>query len=211
MPAWDLLLPFMAATIVFAIMPGPALLYTAAQTLAHGRQGGFMAALGIHMGGFAHVAGAAQGLSALFALVPTLYAGLKIAGAVYLIYIGYRIIRSRFDPNADIPNGKPARNGKRAFLQSVTVEVLNPKTALFYIAFLPQFVDPAAILPIWAQMLILGTVVNIAFSLADVVAVLLTSAVMTGLKRGEKAIRIARWAGGSILIGLGVHLAISER
>ncbi|MEC9264702.1 MAG: LysE family translocator [Pseudomonadota bacterium] len=211
MPAWDLLLPFMAATIVFAIMPGPALLYTAAQTLAHGRQGGFMAALGIHMGGFAHVAGAALGLSALFALVPTLYAGLKIAGAVYLIYIGYRIIRSRFDPNADIPDGKPARNSKRAFLQSVTVEVLNPKTALFYIAFLPQFVDPAAILPIWAQMLILGTVVNIAFSLADVVAVLLTSAVMTGLKRGEKAIRIARWAGGSILIGLGVHLALSER
>lgn len=211
MPGWDLMLPFLAATIVFAVMPGPALLYTAAQTLAHGRQGGFMAALGIHTGGFAHVAGAALGLSALFALVPTLYAGLKIAGAIYLIYIGYRILRSRLDPNSVSLDDKPKHNGRRAFLQSIAVEVLNPKTALFFIAFLPQFVDPAAALPIWAQMLILGTVVNVAFSAADVVAVMLTSAVMTGLKRGEKAIRIARWAGGSILIGLGLHLAVSER
>ncbi|MDW3204537.1 MAG: LysE family translocator [Alphaproteobacteria bacterium] len=212
MPGWDLMLPFLAATIVFAVMPGPALLYTAAQTLAHGRQGGFMAALGIHLGGFAHVAGAALGLSALFTLVPTLYAGLKIAGALYLIYIGYRILRSRLDPDAVSSEiGRPKRPGRRAFMQSITVEVLNPKTALFFIAFLPQFVDPAAALPIWAQMLILGTVVNLAFSAADVVAVMLTSAVMVGLKRGERAVRIARWAGGSILIGLGLHLAVSER
>lgn len=204
------MLPFLAATLVFAVMPGPALLYTAAQTLAHGRRGGFMAAFGIHLGGFAHVAGAALGLSALFALVPTLYMALKIVGALYLIYIGYRILRTRFDPQ-EMPGQGTHRNARAAFLQSMTVEILNPKTALFFIAFLPQFVDPAAALPIWAQMLILGTVVNIAFSLADVVAVFLTSLVLAGIKKGQKALNITRWIGGSILIGLGLHLAFSER
>lgn len=210
MPGLELLLPFLAATIVFAVMPGPALLYTAAQTLAHGRRGGFMAALGIHLGGFAHVAGAALGLSALFALVPTLYMALKIGGALYLIYIGYRILRSRFDPQ-ELPGQNAHRNTRAAFLQSMTVEILNPKTALFFIAFLPQFVDPAAALPIWAQMIILGTVVNLAFSAADVVAVFLTSLVIAGVKKGQRALNVTRWLGGSILIGLGVHLAFSER
>lgn len=210
MPGWELLLPFLAATFVFAIMPGPALLYTAAQTMAHGRSGGLMAALGIHIGGFTHVVAAAIGLWALFELVPSLYIGLKIAGALYLIYIGIGIIRSRLDPG-EVPDTMPKRNGLRAFAQSITVEVLNPKTALFYVAFLPQFVDPTTGWEIWLQMLILGTVVNIAFSLADVAAVFITSAVLGALRKGRRAMAVIRWMGGSLLIGLGVHLAVSER
>ncbi|NMM45811.1 LysE family translocator [Rhodospirillaceae bacterium KN72] len=210
MPGWETLLPFFAATLVFAILPGPALLYTAAQTLAHGRRGGFMAALGIHLGGFAHVGGAALGLAALFSLVPLLYSVLKIGGALYLIYIGFGILRSRFDPSVPQPEMR-RRSESRAFLQSMVVEILNPKTALFFVAFLPQFASPEAALPIWGQMLILGLIVNLAFSLADVVAVLLTGAVLSAVSKGQRTIRLIRWAGGSILIGLGAHLAFSER
>jgi len=210
MPGWDLLLPFFAATIVFAIMPGPALLFTAAQTMTHGRSGGLMAAFGLHLGGFFHVIAAAAGLSALLAAVPTVYTVLKFVGAGYLIYLGLRMILTRdavTSPVAAAPEGRRPKT----LLQSITVEVLNPKTALFFIAFLPQFVDPAAALPIWAQMLILGVIVNMCLSSADLLVVLLTSSILNAVKRGQGRIRAMRWAGGSILIGLGVNLALSQR
>ena len=209
MPGPELLLPFLAATLVFAVMPGPAILYTAAQTMARGRRGGTLAALGIHVGGLIHVVAAAAGLSAIFQHVPVAYTAVKLAGALYLIWLGIGIIRRRLDPDA-LPrvDGKGTR---RAFLESITVEVLNPKAALFYIAFLPQFVDPAAALPIWAQLLVLGWIVNVAFSAADVATILLTSALLTRLRRSGTAQRALRWAGGSILAGLGLHLATSDR
>jgi len=110
-------------------------------------------------------------------------------------------------PVAAAPEGRRPKT----LLQSITVEVLNPKTALFFIAFLPQFVDPAAALPIWAQMLILGVIVNMCLSSADLLVVLLTSSILNAVKRGQGRIRAMRWAGGSILIGLGVNLALSQR
>jgi threonine/homoserine/homoserine lactone efflux protein len=181
MPELELLLPFAAATLIFAFMPGPALLYTAAQTLARGRVGGFLAALGIHAGGFVHVVAAAAGLSAIFSNVPAAYLALKIAGAFYLIWLGIGIMRGGLDPEA-LPHVH-RKSARRAFLESVTVEMLNPKAALFYIAFLPQFVDPAATLPVWMQFLVLGTIVNLAFSAVDVITVLMTASVMKRLKR----------------------------
>lgn len=210
MPGWDLLLPFFAASLVFAIMPGPALLFTAAQTLAHGRHGGFMAAFGLHLGGFFHVIAAALGLSALLAAVPTVYTVLKFAGAAYLIYLGIRMILTK-DREPGPVESPAAGKRPKTLLQSITVEVLNPKTALFFIAFLPQFVDPAAALPIWAQMLILGVIVNICLSSADILVVFLTSSILGAVRRGQNRIRAMRWAGGSILAGLGVHLALTDR
>jgi threonine/homoserine/homoserine lactone efflux protein len=208
MPELDLLLPFAAATLIFAFMPGPALLYTAAQTLVGGRRGGFLAALGIHVGGFVHVVAAAAGLSAIFSNLPAAYLALKIAGALYLIWLGIGIMRGRLDPEA-LPHVHK-KSPQRAFLESVTVEVLNPKAALFYIAFLPQFIDPAAVLPVWMQFLVLGTIVNIAFSSVDVITVLMTASVMKRLKRSANAQRVVRILGGSVLVGLGAHLAISR-
>ena len=208
MPGLELLLPFAAATLLFAFMPGPAILYTAAQTLAGGRAGGFLAALGIHAGGFVHVAAAAAGLSAIFSNVPAAYLALKIAGALYLIWLGIGIMRGRLDPEA-LPHVH-RKSARRAFLASVTVELLNPKAALFYIAFLPQFVDPAAALPVWTQFLVLGVIVNLAFSAVDVITVLMTASVLTRLKRSVKAQRVIRVVGGSVLIGLGAHLAMSR-
>jgi threonine/homoserine/homoserine lactone efflux protein len=208
MPSLDHLIPFAIATFLFAIFPGPALLYTAAQTLARGRAAGFMAALGIHIGGYAHVLAAALGLSAVFVHVPQLYFALKIAGALYLIWLGIGLIRTRLDLDA-LPQVR-AQSARRALLQSVVVEVLNPKVALFFIAFLPQFVDPAATFPLWLQFLALGVIVNVAFTAADLVTVLLTSSVLTGLRRSGVAQRVARIVGGSVLIGLGARLAIAR-
>lgn len=208
MPSADHLIPFAVATFLFAVFPGPALLYTAAQTLARGRSAGFMAALGIHLGGYAHVIAAALGLSAIFSHVPELYLAVKLAGALYLVWLGIGLIRGRLDPDA-LPQVR-ARSARRALIESVVVELLNPKVALFYIAFLPQFVDPAAAMPLWLQFLALGVVVNLAFTAADVVTVVLTSSVLSGLRRQGVAERAARLVGGSVLIGLGARLAISR-
>jgi threonine/homoserine/homoserine lactone efflux protein len=208
MPSTDHLLAFLLATLIFAAIPGPGILYTAAQTLARGRAGGLMAALGIHLGGYLHVAAAALGLAAVFQLVPTLYLAVKLAGALYLVILGIGIIRGGIAAD-DLPlvAGKSPR---RAFAQSIAVEAFNPKTALFYLAFLPQFVEPAAGAPLWLQFLALGIVVNIAFSIADIVTVLLTAAVLARLRRTRTAQRVARAIGGSLMIGLGLRLATAR-
>jgi threonine/homoserine/homoserine lactone efflux protein len=208
MPSVDHLIPFAIATFLFAVFPGPALLYTAAQTLARGRYAGFMAALGIHIGGYAHVMAAALGLSAIFVHVPELYFAVKIAGALYLVWLGIGLIRGGLDADA-LPQVR-SRSARRALLESILVEILNPKVALFFIAFLPQFVDPAAALPLWLQFLALGVIVNAAFTAADLLTVVLASSVLTGLRRHGLAQRAARMVGGSVLIGLGARLAISR-
>lgn len=203
----DVLLAFALATAVFAYFPGPALLYTAAQTLARGRKGGFMAALGIHVGCYAHVLAATLGLSAIFSHVPELFVAVKVAGALYLVWLGIQMIRAR--GLGELP-AVAQKSTRRAFVESMIVEILNPKVAIFFIAFLPQFVDPAAALPVWAQFLILGVIVNLSFSSADVMTVFLASALSTRLKRTEVAQRIAKWIGGSMLIGLGARLALDR-
>lgn len=207
MPSWELLLSFAVATAIFAYMPGPALLYASAQTLARGRRAGFFAALGIHMGCYVHVVGAMLGLSAIFSHVPTLYLVVKLVGAGYLVWLGVSMLIRKSDLTLAAQAG--ARSAKRAFLQSVTVEVLNPKTALFFVAFLPQFVDPAAGLPVWIQFLVLGTIVNVIFSSADVVAILLASAISARLRGSNRATAWMRRLGGGILLGLGVRLGLA--
>jgi threonine/homoserine/homoserine lactone efflux protein len=208
MPPAHLLWPFLLATLIFAAIPGPAILYTAAQTLARGRRAGLMTALGIHLGGYAYVGATAFGLSALLHYVPTLYLTMKLAGATYLIWLGIGMIRH--PKNSPDPSRAANKSARRAFFQSTTVELLNPKTALFFVAFLPQFVDPASALPVTVQFLILGTIVNLTFSAADLITVLLAATIMDKLRHHGSGQRIARIAGGSILIGLGTRLAVSR-
>jgi threonine/homoserine/homoserine lactone efflux protein len=206
----ELMLPFALATLTFAAMPGPALLYAAAQTLARGRRAGLFAALGIHVGGWVHVAAATLGLSAVFRHAPDLYLALKLAGAAYLIWIGARLLLA--PPGAgESPGGAgAARSARRAFLDSVAVEVLNPKTALFFLAFLPQFVDPAAGLPVWAQFLILGALVNLAFGAADVAAVYGAAAVARSVRGARRGLDLIQRAGGAAPVGLGARLALAR-
>lgn len=207
MASADVLIAFAIATALFAYFPGPALLYTAAQTLARGKRAGLMAALGIHIGCYAHVLGATLGLSAVFRYVPEAYAALKFAGAAYLVWLGIAMLRGGGDTQT--PQVAP-KSARRAFAESIVVELLNPKVAIFFIAFLPQFVDPSASFPVWLQFLILGMIVNFAFSSADVVTVFTATAVMSRLKRSSAAERIARWLGGGLLIGLGLKLGTDK-
>ncbi|MBS7539231.1 LysE family translocator [Ancylobacter lacus] len=209
MPSLDLLLACLLTTAVFAYIPGPAMLYAAARTLAGGRRAGLMAAFGIHLGGYAHVATAAGGLSVLFHAVPPAYLAVKLAGAAYLVWLGLGLLRARGTP--EVGEGLPPPAGaRRAFLQSVAVEVLNPKTALFFLAFLPQFVDPAASWPVWLQFVVLGTLVNAMFTSADLVCVLLAGAVSARLRRSARVQRALQRAGGAVLVGLGTHLALQR-
>ncbi len=210
MPSLDLMLACLLTTAVFAYIPGPAMLYAAARTLAGGRRAGLMAALGIHLGGYAHVATAAGGLSVLFHAVPAAYLAVKLAGAAYLVWLGLGLLRARGRPEVEGPALPAPAGAGRALLQSVTVEVLNPKTALFFLAFLPQFIDPAAGWPVWVQFLVLGTLVNAMFTSADLVCVLLAGAVSARLRRSARVQRALQRAGGAVLVGLGTHLALQR-
>jgi len=209
MPSIDLFLAFLATAAVFAFLPGPAMLYTVAQTFAGGRAAGLMASLGIHLGCYVHVIAAAAGLSMLFVAVPTLYLAVKLAGAAYLVWLGIALFRLPPAGEDGLPQVR-RKSPRRAFAESVSVEVLNPKTALFFMALLPQFVDPGAAFPVWLQFVILGTIVNSMFSLADVVCVLLASRLVDRLQRSTRMQRLMRWTGGSVLVGLGVHVALQR-
>lgn len=209
MKSTELFVAFLATTAIFAFIPGPAMLYAAAQTLSRGRWPGLMAALGIHLGGYVHILAAAAGLSVLFHEVPTIYLAVKFAGAAYLIWLGISLFRAKIQGDVSIPGFEP-KSGRRAFFESITVEVLNPKTAIFFIAFLPQFIDGASAIPVWTQFVLLGTIVNLMFSFADVICVLTANAVITRLRHSTKAQRLMQRAGGTLLVGLGVHVALQK-
>lgn len=210
MPSNEILLTFFIATVLFAYMPGPAMLYTTAQTVARGRRAGYMAAFGIHVGGYFHVIAAAAGLSALLHAVPALYTAVKFAGALYLVWLGIMMFRQSANPQGAQPV-VPPKSAKRAFFESITVEILNPKAALFFLAFLPQFADPTASFAVWAQLLILGVVVNVTFSSADIVCVIFSSVLLDRLKESSRAQKLLRRLGGAVLVGLGINMALHQR
>lgn len=209
MPTPDVLLAFVVTTALFAFIPGPAMFYAAARTLAGGRRAGFMAVLGINLGAYVHVIAAAAGLTALFHAVPVAYTIVKLCGAFYLIWLGISLFRSR-EASTDGAIDASPRSSKRAFIESVTVEVLNPKTAIFFLAFLPQFVDANASLPLWAQFAILGAIVNSIFTLADIICVLLAGLIVKRVKQSSRAQRLIQRVGGTILVGLGLHVALQR-
>jgi threonine/homoserine/homoserine lactone efflux protein len=209
MRSTELLIAFFATTAIFAFIPGPAMLYAAAQTMARGRRFGLMAALGIHLGGYVHVFAAAAGLSVLFHAVPMLYAAVKFAGAVYLIWLGVSLFGAKEQAHIVLPGTEP-KSSRGAFFESMMVEVLNPKTAIFFLAFLPQFIGASAAFPVWIQFALLGTIVNLMFSVTDVMCVLVADALITSLRRWSYARRQVRRAGGAIIVGLGVDLMLQK-
>ena len=209
MPSPEVLFAFAVTTTVFAFIPGPAMLYTAARTMAGGRRAGLMAVLGIHLGVYVHVIAAAAGLSALFHAVPVAYTTVKLGGALYLIWLGISLFRTRETSTKEVLAVSPKSAGK-AFVESVAVEVLNPKTAILFMAFLPQFVDANATLPLWAQLAVLGTIVNVIFTVADIACVLLAGLIMKKLKQSGAAQKLVQRVGGTILVGLGLHVALER-
>ena len=201
----DLLLTFLAATVIFAAVPGPAMLYAAARTMAGGRAAGLMAALGVHLGGYVHVLIVATGLAVALQSAPGLFFALQLLSAAYLAWLGLTLVRPRVSGPKPADVARPASSG-RAFLESVTMEALNPATALFFLGFLPQFVDASLSLPVWAQLLLLGTAANLILSGGEVVVVLLAGMMMRQRGQGQG---LVQRVGGTILVGLGLHLAVS--
>jgi len=209
MPQFELLIPFFIATSIFACVPGPGLLYAAARTITHGRSAGWQAAIGLHIGGYFHIVAAALGLAALLVAVPIVYSAVKWAGAAYLVWLGLQMFRARHS-GAVAPSREAAVPSRRALRQSIVVEILNPKTALFYLSFLPQFTDLEAAFPVWLQIIILGTIVNFMFSATDVICVLLSDRAVRLLAASKSINRMAHRLGGGMLMALGVNLALTK-
>jgi threonine/homoserine/homoserine lactone efflux protein len=201
----DRFLTFLAAAAVLAAIPGPGMLYVAARTLGGGRRAGLLSTAGTAVGGLAHVLAAAAGLSALLATSSVAFTVVKYAGAAYLVYLGVRTLLRR-DADRELLAERPA-SGKGAFRQGVLTEALNPKTALFFLAFVPQFLTTEAG-SVWWQAVLLGLISVTLNTLADVVAVVLTSTVRSRLpRRGDRPVRWPRFASGGALIALGGYAA----
>lgn len=208
MPSSDLLLPFFLASMVFACVPGPGMFYAAAQTMALGRRAGWWSALGFHVAGLGHIGAAAVGASALLHTMPRLFLVMQILGAAYLIWMGIGYLRARTDRLTTTSNAANDRSTRKALFDSVLVEILNPKSALFHFIFLPQFTDPSAAFPLWLQIVILGMIVNVMFTMTDLVLIEVSHAMVRYAKRStRRAVAIQR-SGGVILVMLGIKLAL---
>lgn len=205
MPPIELIAAFLVASAIFAFTPGPGMLYMAVQTMAHGVRAGWASSVAFHLASYLHIAAAAFGVTVLLTAAPILLVALKLAGGAYLIWMGLRLWKG---PRRDVPAvaDMASRSKERAFRDSLMVEVLNPKSALFYFAFLPQFTVSTATLPIWAQILVLGVIANVTFSLADIVCIVFARIVAA---RAAASTRLATWGrriGGLTLGALGAKV-----
>jgi threonine/homoserine/homoserine lactone efflux protein len=198
---------FSLAGLALAVVPGPAVTYIVTQSVDKGRRAGVVSALGISGGGLLHVAAATAGLSALVASSAAAFTVVKLAGALYLIVVGIRRIVTREQAAAAEPREAPLR---RLFAQGVVVNVLNPKTALFFLAFLPQFVDThrGSVAP---QVAVLGLLFVAIAATSDCAYALLASSLAGRLRASPRAARARAWASGGIFVVLGVTAAAAHR
>ena len=207
MASVDLWMAFALATISYAAVPGPGTIYIAAQAIMREPKAALWGALGLHVGGYVIVFGSAAGLMILFSAVPIIYEGLKLFGAGYLIWLGLRMIVYRSDTQDTDRRYRSEKRSPATFSQGMLVEVLNPTTVVFYVAFLPQFVAPTGDLPVWLQFLVLGVLVNLIFSLCDILTILIAVRIKTRVLNKAMGRRVFGWIGGSVLIALGFRLA----
>ena len=196
---------FLTAAIVLAVSPGPGMLYVLARSLRGGRREGLASSLGTAVGGFGHVVAAAFGLSVILATSATAFSVVKYAGAAYLIYLGVRTIVAGQEAEKAAPGASEA--AWIAFRQGVTTEAFNPKTALFFLSFLPQFINREA--PAIPQFLLLGTISVTLNTTADVVVSLLAGPIGSQLRRRPCLRHGQRYASGGALIALGGYVAVS--
>lgn len=200
-------IPFLMAALVLAVMPGPGITYVVARTIAGGRAEGLASCLGASLGGLIHVLAAALGFSALVAQSAWAFSIVKYVGAAYLFYLGVRVLMSR--QSLDAPVAVSAQGVRRALMEGIVVEALNVKTAIFFLAFLPQFASPD--MPLIYQLVLLGCICVGLNTLADVVAVLGTHQLLTSRQSGGGAPRWLSRLSGTTLLGLGFYMAVSDR
>ena len=199
---------FVLASVVLLLTPGPAVLYIVARSVAQGRAAGLVSVLGIHLGTIVHMTAAAVGLSAVVVSSALAFAIVKYLGAAYLIWLGIRTLMSK-DPDPDTP-AVPTGPLRRAFRDGFVVNLFNPKTAIFFLAFLPQFVDPARG-ALHGQILVLGLTFMGLGIVSDGMFALAAGAAGDFLRRSRRFLRFQRWFAGTSFIGLGVTAALAAR
>jgi threonine/homoserine/homoserine lactone efflux protein len=198
---------FLLAAIIIAAVPGPGIFYVTARTLSDGRRAGITSTFGTALGGLVHVVAGGVGVSAIILASAQLFTGLKFAGALYLIWLGIKTFRDAgYVPHEQLC----AAGAARAFREGVVVEALNPKTAAFFLAFIPQFLDPAAAHPA-LQFMALGLVSVALNTFADVVVVVLASAARAHLASRPRYVQRLRQGSGLFMAGLGLSLALARR
>jgi threonine/homoserine/homoserine lactone efflux protein len=204
---------YFAAAFVLAVTPGPGIFYVAARTLAGGRAEGMASSLGTGLGGMVHVVAGSLGVSAIVLASAELFTALKLVGAAYLVWLGIRTFQAaRRDRAREVESGPatPPVGPRRAFREGVLVEALNPKTAAFFLAFVPQFLDPAAG-HVALQFMALGFVSVALNTLADVVVAFAASRIREGAAARPTMIRRLREVSGGAMVALGLGLALVKQ
>jgi threonine/homoserine/homoserine lactone efflux protein len=198
---------FLLAALIIAAIPGPGIFYVAARTLSGGRRAGIASTFGTALGGFVHVVAGGLGVSAILLASAQLFTAFKLAGALYLVWLGIRTLReARHAMPAQIaPAGAP-----RAFREGVVVEALNPKTAAFFLAFIPQFLEPAVGYPA-LQFMTLGLISVTLNTFADVIVVVVAAKARGNLVRRPHLIQRLQQGSGLFMAGLGISLALARR
>jgi threonine/homoserine/homoserine lactone efflux protein len=198
---------FLLAALVIAAIPGPGIFYVAARTLSGGRQAGIASTFGTALGGLVHVVAGGFGVSAIILASAQLFALLKLIGALYLVWLGVRAFR---EAGHAPPEQMAPSSVERAFREGVLVEALNPKTAAFFLAFIPQFLDPAAGHP-GLQFMALGLISVTLNTFADVIVVMVAARARAHLVRRPMFVQRLRQGSGLFIAGLGISLAFARR
>lgn len=212
MPDLATLSLFLTAAIVLSITPGPGILYTLARTLHGGKAAGIASALGLFVGGLFHVFAAAIGISSLLMTSAIAFAIVKYVGAAYLIYLGLRTLWSRetSSQRTEAELELEPRHHVSVFYQGVITEALNPKTALFFLAFIPQFIDVANG-SVFAQFIVLGLLTDLLNLAADLIVIAFANSIGQRLRNSYRLRQGQRIASGCTLIGLGAYVAVAEQ
>ena len=203
MPDGSTLLLFVVTSLALLAIPGPAVLYVATRSLDQGHKAGIVSVLGVETGTFAYAVAAAAGLTGLIAASEIGFTVVKYAGAAYLVYLGVR----KFLERDEAPEETSSSAHSRLFVRGVLVQLLNPKIAIFFLAFLPQFVDSSG--PIALQIMVLGTIFTLLAALSDSAYVLLAAVLGGWMRKGGRARRRLAKVSGGVYIGLGVSAALS--
>jgi threonine/homoserine/homoserine lactone efflux protein len=198
---------FLAAAAALLVVPGPAVLYVVTQSIGGGRRAGVASAGGIFTGTLVHVAAATAGLSALLASSELAFDAVKLAGAAYLVVVGVRRLAGR-EP-VELAEAERRRGLVPLYREGIVVNVLNPKTALFFLAFLPQFVDPSR--PAWRQILALGLLFSILGLASDSAYALVAGTLGDWLRRSAGYARVQRYLSGIVFVALGAVAAFTGR
>lgn len=207
MPTAEAIVTFAIASLALLLIPGPAVIYILNRSVSDGREAGLAAVAGLELGNFVHVIAASAGLSAVLATSATAFNVVKWLGAGYLVFVGVRTLLSK-PPALDSDTSVVSR--RRSFVQGIIVNILNPKVALFFLSYLPQFIDPdngAA----WTQALVLGSIFVLIGCLTDGTYALTASALRSVLLSGRTLPFVQRYVAGTVFIALGLMATTSSR